>query len=144
MNILSQDSSVHNSRQRKVIDTSKIYVRGEEMLHGWRPRSDSLIFEHQHDLEKLYKIECVEYTKHFLQVKNRLKNPLSPSDDNSPEKIKYSLISIDPSKPIDNRQENLLRHCLSMMVPPPPIPSKLTVPEIEVKHFFFKFQNHFN
>ena len=29
------------------------------MLHGWRPRSDSLIIEHQHDLEKLYKIECV-------------------------------------------------------------------------------------
>ncbi len=59
MNIHSQDSSVVNSRQRKVIDTSKIYVRGEEMLEGWRPRSDSLIIEHQQDLEKLYKIECV-------------------------------------------------------------------------------------
>ncbi len=46
-------------RRRKVIDTSKIYVRGEEMLHGWRPRRDSLIMEHQQDLEKLYKIECV-------------------------------------------------------------------------------------
>ena len=46
-------------RQRKVIDTSKIYVRGEEMLDGWRPRSDSLIVEHQQDLEKLYKLECV-------------------------------------------------------------------------------------
>ena len=46
-------------RQRRVIDTSKIYVRGEEMLHDWRPRSDSLILEHQQDLEKLYKIECV-------------------------------------------------------------------------------------
>jgi len=132
MNILSQDSSVHNSRQRKVIDTSKIYVRGEEMLHGWRPRSDSLIFEHQHDLEKLYKIECVEYTKHFLQVKNRLENPLLSPNDNSPSKFKYSLISIDPLKPIDYRQENLLRQCLSMMLPPPSIISKLTVPEIEV------------
>ena len=50
-------------RQRKVIDTSKIYVRGEEMLHGWRPRSDSLILEHQQDLEKLYKIECVRRLK---------------------------------------------------------------------------------
>jgi hypothetical protein len=29
------------------------------MLHGWRPRKDSLIVEHQQDLEKLYKIECV-------------------------------------------------------------------------------------
>lgn len=63
MNIVPQDSSGINSdmqrRQRKVVDTSKIYVRGEEMLQGWRPRSDSLILEHQQDLEKLYKIECV-------------------------------------------------------------------------------------
>jgi hypothetical protein len=44
----------------------------------------------------------------------------------------YSLNSIDPSKTIDNRQQNLLRRCLSMMLPPPPIISKLTVPEIEV------------
>lgn len=46
-------------RQRKVIDTSTIYVRGEEMLHGWKPRRDSLIVEHQQDLGKLYKIESV-------------------------------------------------------------------------------------
>jgi kinesin family protein 1 len=59
MNILPQDSSIVHPRQRKVIDTSKIYVRGEEMLEGWRPRSDSLIIEHQQDLEKLYRIECV-------------------------------------------------------------------------------------
>jgi kinesin family protein 1 len=125
MNIHSQDS-------KKIIDTSKIYVRGEEMLEGWRPRSDSLIIEHQQDLEKLYKIECVEYTKHFLQVKNRLENPLLSPNDNSPEKFKYSLISIDQSKPINNRQENLIRQCLSMMLPPPSILSKLTVPDIEV------------
>jgi kinesin family protein 1 len=59
MNVIPQDSSIINPRQRKVIDTSKIYVRGEEMLEGWRPRSDSLIIEHQQDLEKLYRIECV-------------------------------------------------------------------------------------
>jgi kinesin family protein 1 len=63
MNVLTQDSSDGSSsvqrRQRKIIDTSKIYVRGEEMLEGWRPRGDSLIIEHQQDLEKLYKIECV-------------------------------------------------------------------------------------
>ncbi|CAF5123467.1 unnamed protein product, partial [Rotaria magnacalcarata] len=56
-------------RQRKVIDTSKIYVRGEEMLHGWRPRGDSLIIEHQQDLEKLYKIECV--CIQLLNIKKR-------------------------------------------------------------------------
>jgi hypothetical protein len=68
-------------------------------------------------------------------VKNRLDNPLTSPSDNSPENIKYSLNSIDPSKPINNRQENLLRRCLSMMLPPPPILSKLIVPEIEVKYF---------
>jgi kinesin family protein 1 len=56
---LSSISPGMQRRQRQVIDTSKIYVRGEEMLHGWRPRSDSLIIEHQQDLDKLYKIECV-------------------------------------------------------------------------------------
>ncbi len=80
----------------------------------------------------------VEYTKHYLQVKNRLENPLTSPNDNSPEKLKYSLISIDPSKPIDNRQENLIRRCLSMMLPPPPIISKLTVPDIEVMNFFVR------
>ncbi len=80
----------------------------------------------------------MEYTKHFLQVKNRLENPLLSPNDNSPEKIKYSLNSIDPSKPIDHRQENLIRRCLSMMLPPPPIVSKLSVPEIEVNQFLFK------
>ena len=57
----SMNSDIQQRRQQKVIDTSNIYVRGEEMLNGWRPRSDSLILEHQHDLEKLYKIECVGF-----------------------------------------------------------------------------------
>lgn len=59
MHDLSNESPGVQRRQKKVIDTSKIYVRGEEMLHGWRPRGDSLIIEHQQDLERLYKIECV-------------------------------------------------------------------------------------
>lgn len=36
-------------RQRRVLDTSATYVRGEENLEGWRPRGDSLIFDHQVD-----------------------------------------------------------------------------------------------
>ena len=31
----------------RVLDTSSTYVRGEENLVGWRPRGDSLIFDHQ-------------------------------------------------------------------------------------------------
>jgi hypothetical protein len=70
---LSAISPGAERRQRKVIDTSTIYVRGEEMLHGWRPRRDSLIGEHQQDLEKLYKIECVcilEFKKKQNQRRN--------------------------------------------------------------------------
>ena len=42
-----------------VVDTSSLYVRGEEMLKGWRPRSDSLIFEHQWELERISRLEEV-------------------------------------------------------------------------------------
>uniref|UniRef100_A0A8C9TKG4 plus-end-directed kinesin ATPase n=1 Tax=Scleropages formosus TaxID=113540 RepID=A0A8C9TKG4_SCLFO len=40
-------------RRRRVLDTSVAYVRGEENLAGWRPRSDSLILDHQWELDKL-------------------------------------------------------------------------------------------
>lgn len=51
-----------------------MYVRGEENLGGWRPRSDSLIFEHQNCLEKLEKLEFVEKNKHLLLFKEITKN----------------------------------------------------------------------
>ncbi|CAF5068509.1 unnamed protein product, partial [Rotaria socialis] len=34
--------------------------------------------------------------------------------------------------PIDNRQQDLLRRCASLMLPPPAIVRKITIPEIEV------------
>ena len=43
-------------RQRRVLDTSTTYVRGEENLVGWRPRGDSLIFDHQWELEKITRL----------------------------------------------------------------------------------------
>jgi kinesin family protein 1 len=58
----------------RVIDTSSTYVRGEEMLQGWRPRSDSLIFEHQWELEKLTRLQQVEKTKHLLLVKSTVES----------------------------------------------------------------------
>lgn len=59
-------------RQRRVLDTSSTYVRGEENLHGWRPRGDSLIFDHQWELEKLTRLEEVEKVKHMLLLRERL------------------------------------------------------------------------
>ena len=50
-------------RRRRVLDTSVAYVRGEENLAGWRPRSDSLILEHQWELEKLSLLQEVRTNK---------------------------------------------------------------------------------
>lgn len=49
-------------RRRRVLDTSVAYVRGEENLAGWRPRSDSLILDHQWELEKLSLLQDVSAT----------------------------------------------------------------------------------
>ncbi|XP_036035077.1 kinesin-like protein KIF1B isoform X9 [Onychomys torridus] len=73
-------------RRRKVLDTSVAYVRGEENLAGWRPRGDSLILEHQWQLEKLELLHEVEKTRHFLLLRERLGDsiPKSLSDSLSP------------------------------------------------------------
>lgn len=69
-------------RRRKVLDTSVAYVRGEENLAGWRPRGDSLILEHQWELEKLEQLHevrniCVfklgKIIKHTLYAKFDIK-----------------------------------------------------------------------
>ncbi|XP_056018125.1 kinesin-like protein unc-104 isoform X3 [Ostrea edulis] len=59
-------------RQRRVLDTSSTYVRGEENLNGWRPRGDSLIFDHQWELEKLTRLEMVERSRHVLLLREKL------------------------------------------------------------------------
>ncbi|KAF2354986.1 Kinesin-like [Trinorchestia longiramus] len=59
-------------RQRRVLDTSSTYVRGEENLHGWRPRGDSLIFEHQWELEKIQRLAEVEGTRHRILLASKL------------------------------------------------------------------------
>ncbi|KAK2851270.1 hypothetical protein Q5P01_007546 [Channa striata] len=59
-------------RRRKVLDTSVAYVRGEENLAGWRPRGDSLIVEHQWELEKMEQLHEVEKTRHLLLLKEKL------------------------------------------------------------------------
>ncbi|XP_036855627.2 kinesin-like protein KIF1B isoform X10 [Manis javanica] len=73
-------------RKRKILDTSVAYVRGEENLAGWRPRGDSLILEHQWELERLELLHEVEKTRHFLLLRERLGDgiPKSLSDSLSP------------------------------------------------------------
>ncbi|XP_061113271.1 kinesin-like protein KIF1B isoform X7 [Conger conger] len=73
-------------RRRKVLDTSVAYVRGEENLAGWRPRGDSLILEHQWELDKLEQLHEVEKTRHLLLLREKLGEaaPKSLSDSLSP------------------------------------------------------------
>uniref|UniRef100_A0A3B4AKI7 plus-end-directed kinesin ATPase n=1 Tax=Periophthalmus magnuspinnatus TaxID=409849 RepID=A0A3B4AKI7_9GOBI len=68
-------------RRRKVLDTSVAYVRGEENLAGWRPRGDSLILEHQWELEKMEQLHEVEKTRHLLLLREKLGDaaPLGPA-----------------------------------------------------------------
>ncbi|XP_055515623.1 kinesin-like protein KIF1B isoform X3 [Leucoraja erinacea] len=73
-------------RRRKILDTSVAYVRGEENLAGWRPRGDSLILEHQWELEKLDILHEVERTRHLLLLREKLGEapPKSLCDSISP------------------------------------------------------------
>ncbi|KAJ8258892.1 hypothetical protein COCON_G00179040 [Conger conger] len=80
-------------RRRKVLDTSAAYVRGEENLAGWRPRGDSLILEHQWELDKLEQLQEVEKTRHLLLLRDRLGDtePRSLSGSLSPSLSSDSL-----------------------------------------------------
>ncbi|KAI4809416.1 hypothetical protein KUCAC02_018299 [Chaenocephalus aceratus] len=68
-------------RRRRVLDTSVAYVRGEENLAGWRPRSDSLILDHQWELEKLSLLQEVEKTRHYLLLREKLEATLLAGQD---------------------------------------------------------------
>lgn len=60
-------------RKRKILDTSNIYVRGQdEFLKDWRPKGDLLLIEHQWTLERNLRICLTEKVKHILQVRDQL------------------------------------------------------------------------
>uniref|UniRef100_UPI0037E729F2 kinesin-like protein KIF1A isoform X2 n=1 Tax=Semicossyphus pulcher TaxID=241346 RepID=UPI0037E729F2 len=75
-NLADAGSPGMQRRRRRVLDTSVAYVRGEENLAGWRPRSDSLILDHQWELEKLSLLQEVEKTKHYLLLREKLESTL--------------------------------------------------------------------
>uniref|UniRef100_A0A094ZQX8 Kinesin-like protein unc-104 n=1 Tax=Schistosoma haematobium TaxID=6185 RepID=A0A094ZQX8_SCHHA len=65
----SKNQNIYN---KSVMDTSLTYVRGEENIKGWRPRGDSLIIEHQWELERFHRISLVEKTRHLLKLREIL------------------------------------------------------------------------
>ncbi|XP_031354518.1 kinesin-like protein unc-104 isoform X5 [Photinus pyralis] len=117
-------------RQRRVLDTSSTYVRGEENLHGWRPRGDSLIFDHQWELEKLTRLEEVERVRHTLLLRERLgldrtSNQIKTQPEyTKSEKEVCNMVAknsnINVSSNIDNceytdRERNLLNKCAKLI-----------------------------
>uniref|UniRef100_A0A6Q2Y1Z3 plus-end-directed kinesin ATPase n=1 Tax=Esox lucius TaxID=8010 RepID=A0A6Q2Y1Z3_ESOLU len=86
-------------RRRKILDTSVAYVRGEENLAGWRPRGDSLILEHQWELEKMEQLHEVEKTRHLLLLREKLvetdpaTGPGGPTSKSLSESLSLSMSS---------------------------------------------------
>ncbi|XP_049629285.1 kinesin-like protein KIF1A isoform X6 [Suncus etruscus] len=115
-------------RRRRVLDTSVAYVRGEENLAGWRPRSDSLILDHQWELEKLSLLQEVEKTRHYLLLREKLEaaqrpgpEALFPSEDTDSRSSSSasSPLSADGRSPPDEapseRQRELAVKCLRLL-----------------------------
>jgi kinesin family member 1 len=91
-------------RQRRVLDTSTTYVRGEENLKNWRPRGDSLIFDHQWELEKLTRLEMVERVRYLLLLRERL--GLDELQNSKNDKNVNNMIARDADSTID--EEDML------------------------------------
>ena len=68
-----------------MLDTSNAYVRGEENLSGWRPLGDSLLFDHQWELEKISRLEQVEKVRHALLLREALGGGLA--ENNIPKQV---------------------------------------------------------
>ncbi|XP_056598617.1 kinesin-like protein KIF1A isoform X9 [Triplophysa dalaica] len=115
-------------RRRRVLDTSVAYVRGEENLAGWRPRSDSLILDHQWELEKLSLLQEVEKTRHYLLLREKLEASLFLGHDSfcgkdlmespkasSPVMVMNPVVSLGLDSPND-RQRELAAKCVRLLM----------------------------
>ncbi|XP_059586841.1 kinesin-like protein KIF1A isoform X16 [Alligator mississippiensis] len=121
-------------RRRRVLDTSVAYVRGEENLAGWRPRSDSLILDHQWELEKLSLLQEVEKTRHYLLLREKLEttqrsglDALSPCSSEDSDSRSTSCVSsplsadgppegrTSPPETPSDRQKELAVKCLRLL-----------------------------
>uniref|UniRef100_A0A3B4XHK9 Kinesin family member 1A n=1 Tax=Seriola lalandi dorsalis TaxID=1841481 RepID=A0A3B4XHK9_SERLL len=114
-------------RRRRVLDTSVAYVRGEENLAGWRPRSDSLILDHQWELEKLSLLQEVEKTRHYLLLREKLEATLQAGQEalykssDISDFAKSPVLSHSPSnspalESPNQRQRELAAKCLRLLM----------------------------
>lgn len=56
-------------------ESSIAFVTKVTSMYWRQPRGDSLIFEHEWELEKMYRIELVEKVRHILAVRDALSGP---------------------------------------------------------------------
>ncbi|XP_053502821.1 kinesin-like protein KIF1A isoform X1 [Ictalurus furcatus] len=111
-------------RRRRVLDTSVAYVRGEENLAGWRPRSDSLILDHQWELEKLSLLQEVEKTRHYLLLREKLEASVLLSQESlcskdlmeSPKSPSPNLAGSPILDGTNERQRELAAKCLRLLM----------------------------
>nr|CAB3259092.1 kinesin-like protein KIF1B [Phallusia mammillata] len=96
-------------RRRRVIDTSSTYVRGEENLAGWRPRGDSLILEHQWQLDRFNKVLEVEKTRHILLLQDTLKSETTTTSGRSYEPVGSETVTYDQTRARDEEEESKSR-----------------------------------
>uniref|UniRef100_A0A3Q3JZR1 plus-end-directed kinesin ATPase n=1 Tax=Monopterus albus TaxID=43700 RepID=A0A3Q3JZR1_MONAL len=125
-NLADAGSPGMQRRRRRVLDTSVAYVRGEENLAGWRPRSDSLILDHQWELEKLSLLQDVEKTKHYLLLREKLESTLLMGEEflqscvteelsESPQPPEVDQEASSSTEITTERQRELATKCLRLL-----------------------------
>ncbi|CAB1412432.1 unnamed protein product [Pleuronectes platessa] len=125
-NLADAGSPGMQRRRRRVLDTSVAYVRGEENLAGWRPRSDSLILDHQWELEKLSLLQDVERTKHYLLLREKLESTMLMGQESLQACVTEELSEVPPTPEVDpevssssdfatERQRELAAKCLRLL-----------------------------
>ncbi|KAM3835484.1 kinesin-like protein KIF1A isoform 17-T17 [Vipera latastei] len=116
-------------RRRRVLDTSVAYVRGEENLAGWRPRSDSLILDHQWELEKLSLLQEVEKTRHYLLLREKLETT---------QRLGLDSLSSSSSEESDSRSTSYVSSPISADGTPEGKPLPLDIPSERQKELAVK------
>ncbi|XP_039212332.1 kinesin-like protein KIF1A isoform X27 [Crotalus tigris] len=116
-------------RRRRVLDTSVAYVRGEENLAGWRPRSDSLILDHQWELEKLSLLQEVEKTRHYLLLREKLETT---------QRLGLDSLSSSSSEESDSRSTSYVSSPISADGTPEGRPLPLDIPSERQKELAVK------
>ncbi|XP_033642140.1 kinesin-like protein KIF1A isoform X2 [Asterias rubens] len=128
-------------RLRKVIDTSGTYVRGEENLQGWRPRADSLLLDHQWELEKLERLEEVEKARHSLLLRDKIQQELyNTREGNMPKSETDTSLNSTISNDSMDKDHELLDRCVRLLMrsqppvlSPPPFKRTIEPPTVTLQ-----------